>query len=80
MQSVKHVTLGFGSGCDLRVVRSSSGSGFVLSVDPACDSLSFPLLPPTHVCSLSPPHLKINKSFFFKVKLAPNHMSQQSDF
>ena len=34
-QSVGHPTLDFGSGHDLRVVRSSSVSGYVLSVESA---------------------------------------------
>lgn len=53
--SVKPLTLGFGSGCDLRVVRSSL-EGF----NRVCSLLSFSLplllLPPIHahsLCSLS---------------------------
>ena len=34
-QSVKHPTLAFGSGHDLRVVRLSPASGFVQNVEPA---------------------------------------------
>ena len=34
-QFVKLVTLGFGSGHDLRVVRSSPASGSMLSMEPA---------------------------------------------
>ena len=34
-QWVKHPTLDFGSSHDLRVVRSSPGSGFVLGGEPA---------------------------------------------
>ena len=41
-QFVKHVTLGFGSGHDLRVVRLSPMSGSMLSVESTWDSL--PLL------------------------------------
>ena len=33
-QLVKHPTLDFGSGCDLRVMGSSSGSGSMLGVEP----------------------------------------------
>ena len=52
-QLVKQLTLDFGSGHDLRVVRSSPTLGFALSMEPAWDSLSphLPLL--THVCLLS---------------------------
>ena len=42
-QSVEHLTLDFGSGHDPRIVVSSSKWGSVLSMDPAWDSLSFPL-------------------------------------
>ena len=35
MALVKHLTLDFGSGHDLRVVRSSSASDSVLGVEPA---------------------------------------------
>ena len=41
---VKRLTLDFGSGPDLAVVRSSPTSGSALSVKPAWDSLS-PYLP-----------------------------------
>ena len=34
VQSVKHPMLGFGSGCDLRIVRSSPMLGFVLGMEP----------------------------------------------
>ena len=34
-QSVKHLTLDFGSGHDLRVVRSSPASGSMLGIEPA---------------------------------------------
>jgi len=50
-QLVKHPTLGFGLGHDLKVVRSSPTSGYALSGESAGDSLSLPLpLPP---CTLS---------------------------
>ena len=45
VQSVKHLTLGFSSGRDLRVVRSSPESGSVLSAESAWDSLSHSLCP-----------------------------------
>ena len=41
-QSVKRPNLDFGSGHDLRVVRSSSALGSTLGVQPAWDSLSSP--------------------------------------
>jgi len=54
-QSVKCLTLGFGSGHDLRVMGSSPESGYALSGEPA--SLSPSALPPTCALSLS----QINK-------------------
>ena len=59
-QSVKHLTLDFGSAHDLRVVRLSPGLGSMLGVEPAWDSLSAPpsCLPCLHhplACSLSSP-------------------------
>ena len=46
-QLVKHPTLDFGSGHDLRVMRLSRVSGSVLGVEPAYDFLSpFPSAPP----------------------------------
>ena len=48
-QSVECPTVTFNSGHDPRVRRSSSVSGSVLSVEPACDSLS-PPAPPPHLC------------------------------
>ena len=49
-QSPKHLILDFGSGHDLRVVRSSLTSGSMLGVESALDSLSpspsIPLPPP----------------------------------
>jgi len=44
-QPVKPLTLDFGSGHDLGVVRSSPMSGHVLGMDPAWDFLSLPLCP-----------------------------------
>ena len=55
-QLVEHLTLDFGSGHYLRVVRSSPELGSVLSVEPAWDSLSLSLslpLPTTYMFSLS---------------------------
>jgi len=47
---VKHVTLDFGSGHDLRAVRLSPMSGSELSMESACESLSpSPLAPPTPI-------------------------------
>ena len=42
-QSIKHPTLDFGSGSDLRVVRPSPTLGSVLGVEPVYDSLSLSL-------------------------------------
>ena len=55
-QSFEHPTLDFGSGHDLRVVRSSPVSGSVYSAESAQDSL--PLLPFS-------PFSQINKKNFF---------------
>jgi len=55
-QLVKHPTLDFSSGHDLRVIRSNPALGSVLSVEPAWDSLSLPL--PLPLLSRS----QINKS------------------
>ena len=53
-QLVKHPTLGFHSGHDLRVVGMRPISGSSLWVEPAQDFLSLLPLPlPTHVLSLS---------------------------
>ena len=49
--SINHPTLGLGSGCDLRVLRSSSAVGSTLSGDCLRIYPSTPLLP-----SLSPLH------------------------
>lgn len=49
--SVKHLTLGFSSYCDLRVMRLNPGWGSVLSVDSAGDSCSLCRLP--NLCSLN---------------------------
>ena len=62
-QSVELLTLGFGSGRDLRVVRSSLVAGSVLRVESAGDS---PSAPPACVRSLS----KINKSILFQKRTA----------
>ena len=52
-QSVEHLTLDFGSGHDLRVVRSSPLSGSMLGVESAWDSLfSFSFATPS-VCMYS---------------------------
>ena len=60
-QSVKHPTLGFGSGPDLRVMGSSPGSGSVLSAESARDSLSLSLWScPLPTLSVS----KLNKEIF----------------
>ena len=48
-QSVKHLTLGFSSGHDLRVMRLSPVSSSVLGMESAWDSLSLPpSAPPPH--------------------------------
>ena len=53
-QSVELLTLGFGSGHDPKVMRSSPASGSELSVKPALDFLSLSLCPsPPLACSLS---------------------------
>ena len=51
---VKHPTLGFSSGHDLRVKRLSPVTGSVLSMEPAWDSLSLPLPPPMSLPLLMP--------------------------
>jgi len=56
-QSIEPLTLGFGSGHDLRVVRSSPTLGSTLSTELASDSLSLLLPLPLPLLSLS----KINK-------------------
>jgi len=50
-QSVKHLTLGSGSGHDLQIVRSSPMSGSTLSVESACPSPFAPTL--AHARALS---------------------------
>ena len=50
VQSIKHLTLGFSSGHDLRVVRSSLASGSRISKKSACPS---PLLPSACLLTLS---------------------------
>ena len=54
-RTVKHLTLGFGSGHDLRVVGSSHTLGSALSVESAGDFLtpSLPLPWLAHMLSLS---------------------------
>jgi len=54
-QSVKRLTLGFGSGHDLRVVGLSLTMGSVLSGESAEDSFPLPLPPCSYMlsCSLS---------------------------
>ena len=44
-QAVKHPTLDFGSGHDLRVMRSNTALGSVLSMETAWDSPPLPLSP-----------------------------------
>ena len=53
-QSVKYPTLDFGSGRDLRAVRSSPTSSWVLSAESAWDSLFLcpPTPTPVHTLSL----------------------------
>ena len=58
-QSVEHLTLGFGLGCDFRVVRSSPLSGSVLSREGSLPKMVSLPLPVPHSLSLSN---KINKS------------------
>lgn len=48
--SLKHLTLGFGSGLGLRVVRWSPASVSTLSGASAPDSPSCSAPPPTHAC------------------------------
>ena len=49
-QSVKHPTLGFGSGCDLRAVGSNPLLGSMLSTESAKESLSVaPLCKTTYI-------------------------------
>lgn len=50
-QSVRRPTLDLASGCDLSIMRRSSGSGSALSVEPAWDSL--PLPPPALALTLN---------------------------
>ena len=54
-QSVKHLTLGFGSGLDLAVYEFKPRTGLSAdSVEPASDPLDPALRPfPTHMCVLS---------------------------
>ena len=66
-QVVKRPTLGFSSGHDLTVMRSSPASGSPRSVEPAWDSLSFPLALPHSLLSL-----KINE--FFKKEIYLWHL------
>ena len=53
-QSVKHPTLDFISGHDLRVLTSSPTSGSVLGEEPAWDSLSPSSHPQPQACTLAP--------------------------
>ena len=55
MQSVEHLTLGFGSGHNLWVMRSTPALGSVLSTESAWDSLSLSFCP-SHLCALSRCH------------------------
>ena len=64
MAQIKHLTLDFGSGYDLMVVRLSPELGFGAgSAVPAWDSISPPFsAPPLLTCTRSPVlSLKINK-------------------
>ena len=66
VQFVKHPTLGFDSGHDLRVLRSSPELGSAFSMESACLSLSLmPLFQIVH--SLS----QINKWKIFKKEINP---------
>ena len=58
-QSVNHLTLDFGSGHDLRVMRLSPAVVFVLGMEPTWDLL--PLFLPF-------PHLKMKKTTFKKLR------------
>ena len=64
-QSVKRLTLGFGSGHDLRAVRSSPTSGSALDTEPAWDSLSLrlsqSLAHSCHFCLSQKIHLNLKK-------------------
>ena len=56
VQYVGHLTLDFGSGHDLGVLRSDSELGSAIGTKPAWDSLSLPLplhLPTPRILSLS---------------------------
>lgn len=74
-QLVKHLTLDFGSGHDLRVMGSRPLSGSMLSRESAWDShsLSLPSLSPFPSLPLSLPHSlsQIINLFFFKDSLTP---------
>ena len=68
-QSVKHLTLVFGSGHDLRVMKSSPVSESVVSRESAGHSLSLsicPSIPPPtpHICTLSQINLLQKKNSF----------------
>ena len=62
-QSVKHLTIGFSSGHDLRVLRSSpvSGSAVMRSLLEILSSSPSPSALPTHALSLSLMNLKKKK-------------------
>lgn len=64
-ESVKHLTLGFGSGHELRVMRSNPTLDAMLTAEFVSDSLSpVPLLLPLHALF-----------FFFSLSLKSNNQS-----
>ena len=68
-QWVKCLTLGLGSGHDLRVVGSSPTLGSVLSGESACNSFpACPLPPPLRCTCACPPPNKTNHLKKFKIK------------
>ena len=69
-QLVKHPILNFSSGHDIRVVRSSLGSGSALSVESAWDSLS--LCPSPDSCSLS-----LSKKKWYEKSSSPSIISKK---
>lgn len=74
LQSIKHPTLGFGSGRDLRVMRLSPSLGSVLGAESAWGSLP---LPPLCTCALSPSPSLLNK-YIFKKKIVKKKNSVAS--
>ena len=74
-QSVEHLTFGFGSGHDPRVVGLSPMSGYMLSTEPAWDSLFLSLCPwPLLMCSLSKNKKKINKYAYIFSEILSFHI------